>query len=232
MEFLNTKTAKDIVSLTTQPKILEAGFELDENYMYALTPGNAEKAKNGMDDAKASYAEYYNEKKKNLVNYTKDELYHIIKCIAIDNSTRTPNKNIDLFAEYIYNNRSDFFARLEAFDISLVDDIAKINGLTRYEKSLASKICAYFTQVETGEIQYAINDSTIQNVLPYYLKMFSVYFEHKKLEKCSYAELVGLIKEIKSKLPDGMGYDQIDHIIWYCYRNDSLRVAIAAALAF
>ena len=73
MEFLNTKTAKDIVSLTTQPKILEAGFELDENYMYALTPGNAEKAKNGMDDAKASYAEYYNEKKKNLVNYTKDE---------------------------------------------------------------------------------------------------------------------------------------------------------------
>ena len=67
--------------------------------------------------------------------------------------------------------------------------------------------------------------------MPYYLKMFSVYFEHKKLEKCSYAELVGLIKELKSKLPDGMGYDQIDHIIWYCYRNDSLRVAIAAALA-
>ena len=67
--------------------------------------------------------------------------------------------------------------------------------------------------------------------MPYYLKMLSVYFEHKKLEKCSYAELVGLIKEIKNKLPDGMGYDQIDHIIWYCYRNDSLRVAIAAALA-
>ena len=44
------------------------------------------------------------------------------------------------------------------------------------------------------------------------------------------AELVGLIKELKSKLPDGMGYDQIDHIIWYCYRNDPLRAAIAAAL--
>ena len=67
--------------------------------------------------------------------------------------------------------------------------------------------------------------------MPYYLKMFSVYFDYKKLEKCSYAELVGLIKELKSKLPDGMGYDQIDHIIWYCYRNDPLRAAIAAALA-
>ena len=61
--------------------------------------------------------------------------------------------------------------------------------------------------------------------------MLSVPFEHKKLEKCSYSELVGLIKEIKSKLSDGMGYDQIDHIIWYCYRNDPLRAAIAPALA-
>ena len=76
-----------------------------------------------------------------------------------------------------------------------------------------------------------IEDNHYTKCMPYYLKMLSVYFEYKKLEKCSYAELVGLIKELKSKLPDGMGYDQIDHIIWYCYRNDSLRVAIAAALA-
>ena len=60
------------------------------------------------------------------------------------------------------------------------------------------------------------------------MNMFSVHFDYKKLEKCSYVELVGLIKELKSKLPDGMGYD---HIIWYCYRNDPLRAAIAAALA-
>ena len=62
-------------------------------------------------------------------------------------------------------------------------------------------------------------------------RSFSRQPKHKKLEKCSYAELVGLIKELKNKLPDGMGYDQIDHIIWYCYRNDPLRAAIAAALA-
>ncbi len=43
MKKLSLLSIKDIVSLTTQPKILEAGFELDENYMYALTPGNAEK---------------------------------------------------------------------------------------------------------------------------------------------------------------------------------------------
>ncbi len=69
------------------------------------------KTKKGMNDAGASYAECYNETGKKLVDYTKDELYRIIKCIAIDNSTRTPNKNIDLFAEYIYNNRSNFFRK-------------------------------------------------------------------------------------------------------------------------
>ncbi len=56
-----------------------------------------------------------------------------------------------------------------------------------------------FYRSKPAKIQYAINDSTIQNVLPYYLKMLSVHFEYIKLEKCSYAELVGLIKELKKQ---------------------------------
>lgn len=226
---------EQLITLTTPDDIKNAGFKLDENYMIALTPDNAAKAleciKGNKRYEKSSYEEYYNKLNKKLRDYSKKELKNILWCVARSNSTRSSNENISVIADWVFKNLTQFLKRLEKGDTTLVDELTTINGLSRKEKSLSSKICSYLCELEFKQSKFAVNDTVVRRILPYYLNYYGISNQNKALENYSYSEIIAFIDKIAVNLPRKMNYTEIDQIIWYCYRNDPVRSQIAVALA-
>lgn len=236
MNFKDVNLIEEIFGLTTLKSIKTANLQSDENYMYALTKENAKKARNLIkNDSKygeSSYKKYYEKLGKKLEDYSKEEIKMILKEIASSNSTHTSNINIDILSDYIFNNKKDFLFKLESGSAELVDEISFIDGFIRREKSFASKVCSYLCELEFGKSNFAVNDSVVRTMLPYYLNYFGIAkVTSKKLENCSYKELVGYIDKIKNKLKENLSFEEIDNILWYCYKDDSVRIAIATALS-
>lgn len=229
------KSIEQLITLTTPSDIKNAGFKLDENYMIALTPDNAAKAleciKGNKRYEKSSYEVYYNKLDKSLQDYSKEELKNILWCVARSNSTRSSNENISVIADWIFKNLTQFLKRLENGDTTLIDELATIKGLSRKEKSLSSKICTYLCELEFKQSKFAVNDTVVRRILPYYLNYYGISTENKALENYSYSEIIALIDKIMENLSEKMNYTEIDQIIWYCYRNDPVRSQIAVALA-
>ncbi len=229
------KSIERLVTLTTPTDIKNVGFKLDENYMIALTPDNAAKAfeciKRNKRYEKSSYEEYYNQLNKKLRDYSREELKNILWRVARSNSTRSSNENISVITDWIFKNLTQFLKRLEKGDAALVDELAAIKGLSRKEKSLSSKMCSYLCELEFKQSKFAVNDTVVRRILPYYFKYYEVSAENKALEKYSYSEIMTLIDKIAEKLPEKMNYTEIDQIIWYCYRKDPVRSEIAVAMS-
>lgn len=226
---------EQLITLTTPDDIKNAGFKLDENYMIALTPDNAAKAleciKGNKRYEKSSYEVYYNKLGKSLRDYSKEELKNILWCVARSNSTRSSNENISVIADWVFKNLTQFLKRLEKGDTTLIEELATIKELSRKEKSLSSKICTYLCELEFKQSKFAVNDTVVRRILPYYLNYYGISTENKALENYSYSEIIALIDKIAANLPPKMNYTEIDQIIWYCYRNDPVRSQIAVALA-
>lgn len=235
MSLKGLKSIEQIITLTTPDDIKNAGFRLDENYMIALTPDNAAKAleciKGNKRYEKSSYEEYYNKLNKKLRDYSKEELENILWCVARSNSTRSSNKNISVMADWVFKNLTQFLKRLEKGDATLVEELSTLKGLNRKEKSLSSKICAYLCALEFKQSKFAVNDTVIRRILPYYFKYYGISAENKTLEKYSYSKIMALIDKMSEKLPEKMKYSEIDQIIWYCYKDNAVRSQIAIALA-
>ncbi len=235
MNLKNTNSLEQLITLTTPDDIKNAGFKLDENYMIALTPDNAAKAleciKGNKRYEKSSYEVYYNKLGKSLSDYSKEELKNILWCVARSNSTRSSNENISVITDWIFKNLTQFLKRLEKGDTTLVDELTTIKGLSRKEKSLSSKICSYLCELEFKQSKFAVNDTVVRRVLPYYLNYYGISNQNKALENYSYSEIIAFIDKIAVNLPPKMNYTEIDQIIWYCYRNDPVRSQIAVALA-
>lgn len=229
------KSIEQLITLTTPDDIKNAGFKLDENYMIALTPDNAAKAleciKGNKRYEKSSYEVYYNKLGKSLSDYSKEELKNILWCVARSNSTRSSNENISVITDWIFKNLTQFLKRLEKGDTTLVDELTTIKGLSRKEKSLSSKICSYLCELEFKQSKFAVNDTVVRRILPYYLNYYGISNQNKALENYSYSEIIAFIDKIAVNLPRKMNYTEIDQIIWYCYRNDPVRSQIAVALA-
>ncbi len=229
------KSIEQLITLTTPDDIKNAGFKLDENYMIALTPDNAAKAleciKGNKRYEKSSYEVYYNKLGKSLSDYSKEELKNILWCVARSNSTRSSNENISVITDWIFKNLTQFLKRLEKGDTTLVDELTTIKGLSRKEKSLSSKICSYLCELEFKQSKFAVNDTVVRRILPYYLNYYGISNQNKALENYSYSEIIAFIDKIAVNLPPKMNYTEIDQIIWYCYRNDPVRSQIAVALA-
>ena len=115
-------------------------------------------------------------------------------------------------------------------DTSLVDELTAINGLSRKERSLSSKICVYLSELEYGKIKFAVNDSVVRKILPYYLHYYNVCQKKGILDNRSYSEITGLIDKIIGNLPRKLDYAEIDRIIWYCYKSDPVRTSISISL--
>ena len=230
MNLNNSKSIEQLITLTTPNDIKNAGFKLDENYMIALTPDNAAKALEYIKRNKR-YEVYYNELDKKLRDYSREELKNILWCVARSNSTRSSNENISVITDWIFENLTQFLKKLEEGDTTLVDELTTINGLSRKEKSLSSKICAYLCVLEFKQSKFAVNDTVVRRILPYYFKYYGISAENKALEKYSYSKIMALIDKMAEKLPEKMKYSEIDQIIWYCYKDDAVRSQIAIALA-
>ncbi len=236
MNFKDVNLIEEIFGLTTLKSIKTANLQSDENYMYALTKENAKKSRNLIEsDSKygeSSYKKYYKNLGKKLEDYTKEEIKTILKEIASSNSTHTSNINIDILSDYIFNNKKNFLFKLESGNAELVDEISFIDGFIRREKSFASKVCSYLCELEFKKSNFAVNDSVVRTILPYYLNYFGIAkTTSKKLENCSYKKFVGYIDKIKNKLKEDLSFEEIDNILWYCYKDDSVRIAIATALS-
>lgn len=236
MQLLKAKSAKELNEITTNNDIKVSNFDLDENYMFALTKNNSDKAqkcidKNSRYTATPSYQKYYNKQGKRLEDYTQNEFEEIIRYIARSNSTRTPNTNVKVLAGYIFGKKHEFLKRLKSGDVSIVYEISKLNGFSRCEKSLASKVCNYLCVLEYNKSNFPINDAVVRRILPYYLKYYDIPCKSKNLDNCSYQEFTSLIEKIVDKLPEKMTYSEIDRIIWYCYKDDPVRSEVAIALS-
>lgn len=232
--------SQEIVELSMPDNMKESAFQLDENYMIELTWQNAEKARRCIQQdtryKTSADREYYASKGKRLSAYTPSEWETVIGLISTANSTRSPKASIRALAEYTYHNRDAFLQKLANGDISVVDDLTKANT-PRREDSLISKICAYLCEYDFHEFHFVINDNVVRRILPYYLCYYkvdeSLWKKHgriKKLDNAPYSDIHAMIKGIQQSLSETLSLRDIDHILWYCYKNDAVRVAIANAL--
>ena len=171
----------------------------------------------------------------NKKDFTKESYEKVIRAIAKDNRTRTPKGCIEKLAEYLADETKQFLERLQDGCPKLVDDLLdhlKYHAL-RKDKSLVSKICRYLNEWMYNKDDYTINDSIVRGILPYYLAYYKIdkklWFE-KNFNELSYVEFYKLFNHIKEAIHD-LNRHELDHLIWYSYKSDAVRFALAASLA-
>jgi hypothetical protein len=209
----------------------------DEYLMVQLTKGNSElvesciaKDRKYQSNGKAIMKQWFS-----VGNYSKEAYYQILKSIVKENSTRTSDETVSCLAAYCASNNNSFLDRLKAGDIELVDDISLYltNSGRRKEKSLASKLCRYLNEWLFDDCAYTINDSVVRAILPYYLAYYKIdrnLWFGKDFEALSYKDFYLLFSNVRDKV-QVLNNHQLDHLIWYSYKNDSVRSAVAKALA-
>lgn len=234
--------ANGVLALT-EDNIVRINFIIDNDSNYRLS-SDIENTK--------SVARYVADRRKTLP-WSKDELLHIITEIDRQNSTHQDSTGVkkddstsknnggrEKTAEYIYNIYN-LYARLEAGDPSLVNDIAKAlykeEGGGRYTFSFASKFCTYVSQALYDSDKYCIYDRVVSDVLPYYAWAYlgdDSYFARSKSKisrmfgiddnNGDYAAYRLLIDKIRKRNEELTGYlisrKDFDHLLWYYFKGD------------
>ncbi len=232
-----TKDPYRFVYLSVPKDVRKANLENDKNGMVILNAHNAAITKTLIDaSGKARESkphDYFNSIKGGcLSSYSTAELYELIKLIVSANSTRTPNLNVKILADYIADNMDSFIERLKNHDFALVDELANLKELARRERSLASKICRYLEEWIYGTDYFAINDSVVRAMLPYYLMEYGLNYK-VKLDEMTYPDFMKVFNELKAAVKaqeSTLTAHMIDNIIWYVYRLDTVRTTIADAM--
>jgi len=168
-------------------------------------------------------------------DYSKAAYYAVINRIATENATRTPKKAMECLAVYCAAINNRFLDRIKNGDQELVDDMLQhlVENNCRQDKSLVSKVCRYLNEWLYDGCAYTINDSIVRAIMPYYLayyKIDSKLWVGKNFGKLSYVEFYRIFSALRAKVPE-LNNHQLDHLIWYAYKNDSIRSEVAKALA-
>ena len=221
----------DLVLLTADGEL--KNLDKDENYLIEINEHNSEVVERliqedpdyDLDGPKGRFLELY------AHQMSEEECFEIVKDIAIENNTRTADRFSRLFAKYMANPENHFFERVCSGEPELVDEMLSyvVANKGRKDKSLASKICKYLNEWICEGNAYSINDQFVRDVLPYYLGKHNVQWRKKNINNMSYVEFIGLF----SKLEEAVGVldkNHIDHILWYGYKSDPIRCAIAKKL--
>ena len=171
-----------------------------------------------------------------------DAYKEIIRKIATENSTRTSKEAIDYLAKYCADPKNKFLRRLQEGETKLVDDLWQhlVDKEQRREKSLASKICRYLNEWYYNGREYTINDSVVRTVLPYYLACYQIDSGKwketikgeervKRFDQLDYVEFYELFSLVREQTE--LDNHQLDHLLWYAYKNDRIRCEAAKALA-
>ncbi len=233
------KNAQQLLLMTTKPKLKK--LETDDNYLVILNKSNSkvveklikEDSKYKFNQTKQDSLTIWEQKNKSL---DLNDCETIAKAIAKENSTRTSNPNIRFFAEFMTDPNNRFFERLKDGEIELVDKMVYWvyvkNGKKRRDRSLGSKICKYLNEWFYKGTAYSISDSFVRKVLPYYLKKESIQInlgKKKNFDSINYSEFMHYICLLEEKI-SSINKHEIDHILWYCYKNDPIRLELVAAL--
>ena len=180
----------------------------------------------------------------NDIQENKDRaLFACIREIDRDNSTNAwkYNNKKESFYEiikYIQNPSNKFWEDLKNGEKNLPNKLLdasenKENSNNKGLKSLASKICKYLSD-ETSKINksykfdcYYINDRIVRGVLLFYLDYYII--EHNniktahKLQNIDYCELFDLLESLNNSAAKKHGNkltkNELDHILWYCYKS-------------
>lgn len=222
--------------LLTVPSNLTA-LERDKYLMVRLNKHNSDIVEEciAKDPAYQSKGKSIMEQYFNAGDYSKAAYYAVINRIATENSTRTSKETMECLAAYCADFNNHFLDRLQNGDQELVDTILQhlVENNSRKDKSLASKVCRYLNEWIYGGFAYTINDSVVRAIMPYYLAYYNVdrkLWAGKNFEELSYIEFYGIFSALRAKVPE-LNNHQLDHLIWYAYKNDNIRSEVAKALA-
>lgn len=161
----------------------------------------------------------------------------LVRIIDLDNSTqvwRFHRQEFPKIIAYILEPSHNFISRLQRGDIALVDELKECIQLTDI-KSLPSKICKYTSEYMGFGDKYFINDYYIRSMLPFYLDYYQVDWKNicdkkaltqrTRREFLSYSVLFKLLDALLNKVneleQEPLTRNELDHIIWYCYKSYS-----------
>ena len=213
-------------------------LEQDEYYMVKLCKENSEivEAEIIIDpDYRPIGREAFEKRMIKEKDFSSDAYYEVINRIATENSTRTSKITMRILADYLSNPNNKFLERLSEGKPQLVDDLLNylVKKGERRDKSLVSKICRYLNEWLYQKDDYTINDSVVRKILPYYLAYYKIdktLWQTIKLDDLSYVEFIGLFDLVNANVSE-LTRHQLDHLIWYAYKNDSIRSSIASSLS-
>lgn len=222
--------------LLTAPNNL-LGLTKDEYLMVQLTKDNSDivEACIAVDPAYQSKGKAIMERYFNAGDYSTKAYYDIINRIATENSTRTSRETMECLAVYCADPANNFLGRIKVGEQQLVDALLQhlVDNGRRKDKSLASKLCRYLNEWLYNGCAYTINDSVVRAILPYYLAYYKIdrqLWQGKKFDELSYMEFYRIFSAVRDKIKV-LNNHQLDHLIWYAYKNDSIRSEVAKALA-
>lgn len=228
-------THEEELLLTIPDNLL--GLTKDEYLMVQLTKGNSDivEACIAVDPAYQSKGKAIMEQYFNAGDYSAKAFYDIINRIATENSTRTSKLTMECLAAYCADPANNFLGRIEAGEQELVDALLQhlVDNGSRKDKSLASKLCRYLNEWLYNGCAYTINDSVVRAILPYYLAYYKIdraLWQNKNFEELSYMEFYRIFSAVRDEI-QVLNNHQLDHLIWYAYKNDSIRSEVAKALA-
>lgn len=228
-------------------------FEFDRNGFPKLTEKNV-KLINFIIENDSNYRSDNDDKNENstikLVQIfkkypDKKSLENIVKAIDKQNSThlsvsgqnKGDNKGIVLTANYIYNCRDniyDLIKQIQNGTLELVDDIAKNAIANRYIISFSSKFCTYMSRYMFNNDSYSIYDNVLIKILPYYYYQYigeNIKITSNKIKKNGYTWYSSIIEKIIEKVKEKENYNisrkDLDHLLWYYYKGDKLRITEA-----
>ena len=221
--------------LLTVPDNL-AGLTKDKFLMVRLTKDNSDIVEKciASDPAYQSKGKTIMEQFFNADDYSENAYSDIINRIAIENSTRTSKEAIMCLAAYCANPDNKFLELLREGELTLVDKLLEhlVKSGHRKDKSLVSKVCRYLNEWLYGGCAYTINDTVVRTILPYYLAYYKIdpqKWQGKNFAKLSYVDFYEIFSLVRCKT--NLNNHQLDHLIWYEYKNDGIRREVAKALA-
>lgn len=212
-------------------------LDFDDNFLPIINKRNADIC-NGLIDNDKKYNSkdpqhiFYGIKTScpSLKNVPQSEWGKLIREIRNINHTRTSNKAVNAFARYLSMNSKIIDDIINGRNNAVDDILTYLKGNTLpIPISLASKVCKWIYRWNKNgrKDAYAIYDSIVKSVIPYYAKHFGVTINHLK-DLDDYVKYDKIVKDI-SKISKVSLHD-LDRILWYFFKSNPIQREIAIKL--
>ncbi len=222
-----------LIFKTCDPKL--RGLDFDDNFLPIINKRNADICNVLIDNDKK-----YNSKvpqkifnriktsRPSLKNVPQSDWESLISVIRNINHTRTSNKAVNAFARYLFTNSKIIDDIINGRN-NAVDDILTFLKGNPVPISLASKVCKWIYRWNKNgrKDAYAIYDSVVRSVIPYYAKHFGVTINHLK-DLDDYVKYDKIVKDISKN--SNVDLHNLDHILWYFFKSNPIQREIAIAL--